>query len=79
MVIAFSKLYPACQTDGNGIKPGSILNHADKRVAEPFIRVYGHKLICTRCLNDSYNDTSEYPGSMVKLSFSIIKVKVIQE
>ena len=35
MAIAFSKLYPACQTDENRIKPGSHLNNADKRVAEP--------------------------------------------
>ena len=35
MAIAFSKIYPACQTDENGIKPGSNLNNADKRVAEP--------------------------------------------
>ena len=33
MAIAFIKIYPACQTDENGIKPGS--NNADKRVAEP--------------------------------------------
>ena len=35
MVVAFSKIYPVCQTDKNGIKPGSNLNNADKRVAEP--------------------------------------------
>ena len=35
MAIAFSKIYPACQTDENGIKPGRNLNNADKRVAEP--------------------------------------------
>ena len=35
MVIALSKIYPACQTDENGIKPGSNLNNADKRIAEP--------------------------------------------
>ena len=35
MVIAFSKIYPACQKDENGIKSGSDLNNADKRVAEP--------------------------------------------
>ena len=35
MVVAFSKIYPACQTDENGIKPGSDLNNADKCVAEP--------------------------------------------
>ena len=34
-VKAFSKIYPACQTDDNGIKPGSDLNNADKRAAEP--------------------------------------------
>ena len=35
VVVAFSKIYPACQTDENGIKPGSNLNNADKLVAEP--------------------------------------------
>ena len=35
MVVAFSKIYQTCQTDENGIKPGSSLNNADKRVAEP--------------------------------------------
>ena len=35
VVVAFSKIYPECQTDENGIKPGSNLNNADKRVAEP--------------------------------------------
>ena len=35
VVSAFSKIYPACQTDENGIKPESNLNNADKRVAEP--------------------------------------------
>ena len=35
MAIAFSKLYPACQVGENGIKPGSNLITADKRVAEP--------------------------------------------
>ena len=35
MAIAFSKIYPACHTDVNGIKPGSNLNNADKRLAEP--------------------------------------------
>ena len=36
MVIVFPKLYPACQTDDNGITPGSNLTLDDKRVvAEP--------------------------------------------
>ena len=35
VVVAFSKIYPACQTDENGIKPGSNLNNADKHIAEP--------------------------------------------
>ena len=35
MVVAFNKTYPACQTDDNGIKPGSNLTNADKRAAEP--------------------------------------------
>ena len=34
MVVAFRKIYPVCQTDENGIKPGSNLNNADKPVAE---------------------------------------------
>ena len=34
MVVACIKVYPACQTDENGIKPGSDLNNAVKRVAE---------------------------------------------
>ena len=34
MAIASSKIYPAFQTDENGIKPGSNFNNADKRVAE---------------------------------------------
>ena len=35
MMVAFGKIYPAFQTDANGIKPGSNLNNAYKRVAEP--------------------------------------------
>ena len=35
MAIAFRKKYPACHMDVNGIKPGSNLNNADKRLAEP--------------------------------------------
>ena len=35
MLITLRKHYPACQTDENGIKPGSNLNNADKRVVEP--------------------------------------------
>ena len=35
MVTPFPKIYTACLTDENGIKPGSYLNTADKRVAEP--------------------------------------------
>ena len=34
MVVDFNKIYPACQTDENGIKPESNLNNADKRVAK---------------------------------------------
>ena len=34
MVVVSSKIYPACKTDENGIKPGSNLNNADKRVAK---------------------------------------------
>ena len=34
-VKAISKIYPACQTDDNGIKPGSDLHNADKHAAEP--------------------------------------------
>ena len=33
--IVFPKIYTACHMDENGIKPGSNLNTADKRVAEP--------------------------------------------
>ena len=33
-VVAFG-IYPACQTDANGIKTGRNWNNADKRVAEP--------------------------------------------
>ena len=35
MTIASSKIYLSCQTDENGMKSGSNLNNADKRVAEP--------------------------------------------
>ena len=41
MAIAFSKIYPAHQMDENGIKPGSNLNTADKRVAEPSRAEFG--------------------------------------
>ena len=34
MVVTFPNIYPACQTDENGIKPGSNLSVADKPVAE---------------------------------------------
>ena len=34
MEVAFNTIYPACQTDEKGIKPGSNLNNANKRVAE---------------------------------------------
>ena len=34
-VTASTKFYPACQTDENGIKPGSNFHTADKRVADP--------------------------------------------
>ena len=34
MVVVFSKIYPACQTDENGIKEGRKLNNSDKRVAK---------------------------------------------
>ena len=33
MAVAFGKIYPASQTGENGIKPGSNLNNADKRLA----------------------------------------------
>ena len=33
--IAFNKIYPTCQTDENGIKPGSNFHTADKHVADP--------------------------------------------
>ena len=34
-VIAFTKIYTACQMDENGIKPGCNFHTADKRVADP--------------------------------------------
>ena len=34
MVISVPKIYPAYHTDDNGIKQGSNLTSADKRVAE---------------------------------------------
>ena len=47
MVVVFSKIYPACQTDENGIKPGSKLNNADKRVAKlSRAEFFGHKILC---------------------------------
>ena len=67
-VKAFSKIYPACQTDDNGIKPGSDLNNADKRAAEPSrAEVLGHKRICIRCLNDSYKNVSRMPSLLRKI------------
>ena len=35
IVIAFNRIYPACQTDENGIKLGSNFRTADKHVADP--------------------------------------------
>ena len=35
IVIAFTKIYPACRMDENGIKPGSDFHTADKHVAVP--------------------------------------------
>ena len=35
IVIAFLKIYPVCQTNENGIKPGSNFHTADKPVADP--------------------------------------------
>ena len=35
MVMTFTKIDPACQTDENEIKPGGNLNTVDKRVTEP--------------------------------------------
>ena len=67
MPIAFSKIYQACHTDVNGIKPGSNLNNADKRVSEPSGAVFfGHKIICIRCLNDSYNNVSRISSLLGK-------------
>ena len=59
MVIAFSKIYPACQTDGNRIKPESNLNNTDKHVAEPF-RAEFLGIICIRCLNDTQGPVSYF-------------------
>ena len=62
-VKAFSKIYPACQTDDNGIKPGSDLNNADKRAAEPSrAEVWGIKE-----LNDSYKNVSRMPSLLRKI------------
>ena len=47
MATSFSKIYPACQTGANGIKPGSNLNNADKRVAgRSRAEFLGTKTIC---------------------------------
>ena len=35
IAIVFTKNYPACHTDENGIKPGSNFHTADKCVANP--------------------------------------------
>ena len=35
IVAAFTKIYPACQTDENGIKPRSNFHTVDMRVADP--------------------------------------------
>ena len=35
IVIVFTKSYPACQMDENGIKPGSNFHTTDKRAADP--------------------------------------------
>ena len=35
IVVVFTKIYPVCQTNANGIKPGSNFLTADKRVADP--------------------------------------------
>ena len=46
-VTAITKIYPECQTDENGIKPGSKFYIADKRVAGPSKDEYlGKKIIC---------------------------------
>ena len=67
-VKAFSKIYPACQTDDNGIKPGSDLNNADKRAAEPSrAEVWGIKEYVFRCLNDSYKNVSRMPSLLRKI------------
>ena len=58
MVIVFSKIYPACQRDENGFKPGSNLNNADKHVDESSRAECLGIIICFRCLNDSYKNVS---------------------
>ena len=70
-VVAFSKSYPECQTDENGIKPESNLNNAaDKRVTEPST--------CFGCLNDSYKNLSTISSFLAKIVFFLHTGKIIQ-
>ena len=78
MVVAFSKTYPECQTDDNGIKPGSNLTNADKRAAEPSRAEFGHKIICIRCLNDSYKNVSRISSPLGKIVIFLYTGKIIQ-
>ena len=68
MVIAFPKIYAACHTDENGIKPGINLNTTDKRVAEPS-RAFGQKIFCIRCLNGPYKNVSRISSLFGKSPF----------
>ena len=73
-VIAFSKLYPVCQTDENGIRPGSNLNTADKRVAESPRALNNLHLI----LNDSYKNASRISSLLGKIVIFLYTGKIIQ-
>ena len=78
-VVAFKNIYPACQMDDNGIKPGSNLNNADKHVAEPFrAEFFGHKVICIGCLNDSYKNGSRISRLHGKIVFFLYTGKNMQ-
>ena len=75
MVIAFPKIYPACQTDDNKIK----LTVADKRVAEPFKA----ESLCIKHLIVMLEWAvqgmfQEEPVFLVKLPFFLRQVKIIQ-
>ena len=79
MVVAFSKTYPACQTDDNGIKPGSNLTNADKRAAEPSRAEFlGIKLSVFNVLNDSYKNVPRISSLLGKIVIFLYTGKIIQ-